>query len=358
LYGSTNLGFTATYTGFVTGENSSVLTGTLSVSTTADVNSPVGSYPITPSGQSAPNYTVQYAAGTLSVTPAPLIAAASDATRPYGQPNPQFKATFTGFVNGQNVNVLGGTLSLTTTAQVNSLPGDYPIVPGGVVAANYSITFSNGTLTITPTNEYLVITIGSTNVQRGGSASVPIYVAQNGGVTNLKFTIDWPAKHLSNAVVVDTAPSVATCSLQNQGTNLVFVMQTVAGQMLQATQQVAQLSFLAITNQNPILLPLPIEQLTAAKPDGSVYTNYFTPTANIAVIGGEPFLWSSLAPDRSRNLTLYGFLGVSYQLQYSTNLGSPVAWTPAWNYVQTNVAITIPVDSVHPGIFYRLFTTP
>ncbi len=355
-YGSTNPGFTVTYTGFVSGENSSLLTGTLTVSTTADVNSPVGNYPITALGQSALNYTVHYAAGTLTVTPAPLIASANDAARPYGQPNPQFTATFTGFVNGQNVSALGGTLSLTTTAQVNSSPGDYPIVPGGVVSANYSITFSNGTLTIAPTNEYLVITIGSTNVQRGGSASVPIYVAANGGVTNLKFTIDWPAGHLSNAVLVDTAPATATCSLQNQGTNLVFVLQTVAGQTLLATQQVAQLSFLAISNQNPILLPLPIKQITGAKPDGSVYTNYFAPTANITVIGGEPFLWASLAPDLSRNLTLYGFLGVSYQLQSSTNTASPVAWTPMWNYVQTNVAITIPVDSVHRDIFYRLFT--
>jgi hypothetical protein len=292
------------------------------------------------------------------VTPAPLIAAANDTARPYGQPNPQFTATFTGFVNGQNVSALGGTLSLTTTAQVNSSPGDYPIVPGGVTSANYSITFSNGTLTITPTNEYLIITIGSTNVQRGQTASVPLYVAANGGVTNLNFTLDWPASHLTNAVVVDTAPSVATCTMKDQGTNLVFIMQTVAGQTLQATQQFAQLSFLAISNQNPVLLPLPIQQVTAAKPDGSVYTNYFTPTANITVIGGEPFLWASQAPDLSRSLTLYGFLGVSYQLQSSTNLGSTAAWTPMWNYVQTNVAITIPVDSTHRGIFYRLFTTP
>jgi hypothetical protein len=355
LYGSANPSFTATYTGFVGGDNSSLLTGVLSFSTTADINSPVGSYPIMLSGQSAPNYTIQYVAGTLTVSPAPLLVAADDATRPYGTPNPQFTAKITGFVNGQNANVLGGTLTLTTTAQVNSTPGDYLIVPGGLFSANYSITFANGTLTITPANEYLAITIGSTNVQPGKSTAVPIYLASSSGVTNLAFNITWPAGHLANAALVATGPAMATCSLQDQGTNLVFAMQTVAGQTLQGTQQLAQLSLLAVSNQLPALYPLPVGQTSAAKPDGSLYTNCITPTATVAVVAGEPFLWATFAPDSSRNLTLYGLLGVTYQLQFCTNLALPSNWTPTWTYVQTNSAITIPVDPVAPTKFYRLF---
>jgi hypothetical protein len=355
LYGSANPGFTVNYTGFVSGENPSLVTGTLSFSTTADINSPVGSYPITPSGQSAPNYTVQYASGTLSVTPAPLSVAANNATRSYGMPNPQFTVTFSGFVNGENGSVLGGTLTLTTTAQANSMPGDYPIVPGGVSSANYSIAFVNGTLTITPASEYLVITVGSTNVARGKSAAVPIYLASSGGVTNLTMNIIWPASHLSNAALVATGPAMVTCSLQDQVTNLVFSMQTIAGQVLQGTQQLAQLSFLAISNQNPVTLQLPVNTLAADKPDGSLYTNCIAPAATVAVTGGEPFLWASLAPDSSRSLTLYGLVGLSYQLQSATNLGAPTLWTPEWTYVQTNSAITIGVGSTNRVIFYRLF---
>ena len=60
LYGQNNPVFTASYTGFVNGENISVLTGTLTGSTAADTNSPVGSYPISVSGQSASNYTLRF----------------------------------------------------------------------------------------------------------------------------------------------------------------------------------------------------------------------------------------------------------------------------------------------------------
>src|SRR5262249_43758619 len=181
-------------------------------------------------------YTIQYLPGTLNITPAPLMVTAGNATRPYGMPNPQFTATITGFVNGQNNSVLSGTLTLTTTAQVDSGPGDYPIVPSGLSSANYSITFVNGTLTITPADDYLAVTVGSTNVQRGRSAAVPIYLASSSGVTNLTLNIAWPASRLSNAALDATGPAMATCSLQDQGTNLVFVMETVAGQVLQGTQ--------------------------------------------------------------------------------------------------------------------------
>jgi hypothetical protein len=63
--------FTASYSGFVLGEGPSVLNGVLSCTTTAVLNSPVGGYPITCSGQSSPNYAITYVAGTLHVIFAP-----------------------------------------------------------------------------------------------------------------------------------------------------------------------------------------------------------------------------------------------------------------------------------------------
>jgi hypothetical protein len=63
--------FTATYSGFVLGEGPSALSGTLSCTTTAVTNSPVGGYPITCSGQTSTNYAITYVAGTLHVIFAP-----------------------------------------------------------------------------------------------------------------------------------------------------------------------------------------------------------------------------------------------------------------------------------------------
>jgi hypothetical protein len=63
--------FTAAYSGFVLAEGPGALSGTLSCTTTAVTNSPVGGYPITCSGQTSTNYAITYVAGTLHVIFAP-----------------------------------------------------------------------------------------------------------------------------------------------------------------------------------------------------------------------------------------------------------------------------------------------
>lgn len=59
--------FTATYSGFLNNEGQGNLTGTLSCTSTATTSSPVGSYPVTCSGQSSTNYSITYVAGTLKI---------------------------------------------------------------------------------------------------------------------------------------------------------------------------------------------------------------------------------------------------------------------------------------------------
>lgn len=70
--GATNPLFTATTTGFVAGENGSVLGGQLSFNTPATQTSPAGIYGITPSGLSATNYAFQYVDGHLTIVPTGL----------------------------------------------------------------------------------------------------------------------------------------------------------------------------------------------------------------------------------------------------------------------------------------------
>jgi len=63
-----NPAFAVTYSGFVSGDGPSSLSGTLTCTTTANQFSPVGNYPITCSGLSSPNYTIVYEPGTLTIT--------------------------------------------------------------------------------------------------------------------------------------------------------------------------------------------------------------------------------------------------------------------------------------------------
>lgn len=101
---------------------------------------------------------------TFTVNPAVLTVAAQPAGKTYGQPNPAFTYTMTGFVGSDNQgNSTAGAPSLTTTATQNSPVGSYTITValGTLGATNYTFTFVNSTLTITKANASVTPTAAS-----------------------------------------------------------------------------------------------------------------------------------------------------------------------------------------------------
>jgi hypothetical protein len=73
VYGSPFPTLTASYSGFVNGNTAASLTTPATLTTTATAGSPVGSYPIQPSGAVDANYTITYVAGTFTITPLAVI---------------------------------------------------------------------------------------------------------------------------------------------------------------------------------------------------------------------------------------------------------------------------------------------
>jgi CSLREA domain-containing protein len=111
-----------------------------------------GSYTVLAAFAGSADYSAGSALANFSVGQATLTVTADDATRVYGQANPAFTDTISGFVNGDTSAVVSGSASLTTTATTTSPPGTYPIVaaPGTLSAVNYTFAFVNGTLTVYP----------------------------------------------------------------------------------------------------------------------------------------------------------------------------------------------------------------
>src|SRR5208282_457932 len=145
--------FTASYSGFVNGDTTAVLSGAPSLTTAATATSPAGSYTITAAvgTLSTANYTFTgFASGTLTVGKATLTVTANNAVSTYGQTPTGFTASYSGFVNGDTAAVLSGSPSLTTAATATSPPGSYTITAalGTLSATNYSFSFSSGTLTV------------------------------------------------------------------------------------------------------------------------------------------------------------------------------------------------------------------
>ena len=111
--------------------------------------------------KNAGNYTVYYTvtkknfdtisgSATVAITPAQLTVTAESRNVTYKDEPPVYSSTFEGFVNGENTEVLGGTLSYECAYAAGSDVDEYEIIPSGLIAenGNYVITYQPGKLTV------------------------------------------------------------------------------------------------------------------------------------------------------------------------------------------------------------------
>lgn len=95
-------------------------------------------------------YDISYADTTLTIDKAALTVTANDASKTYD--GLAFTGgngvSYSGFVNGEDVGVLGGALVYGGSAQGAVNTGSYAISSHGLTSGNYAITFVDGTLTI------------------------------------------------------------------------------------------------------------------------------------------------------------------------------------------------------------------
>ncbi len=145
-YGLANPTFTITYSGFVNGDNVSSITPPVA-GTVATQTSNVNSYPITLSGGTSANYNFVFQTGTLTINISPLTARVDDKSKTYGQANPAFTITYSGFLNADNVSSITEPV-VSTSATATSAVGSYPLTLAGGSAVNYGLILQNGTLTI------------------------------------------------------------------------------------------------------------------------------------------------------------------------------------------------------------------
>ncbi|HET6559600.1 MAG TPA: MBG domain-containing protein [Prolixibacteraceae bacterium] len=147
-YGAVNPSFTIDYTGFVNGEAKDFIDLLPTVSCTADQNSNAGSYPIVVSGGSDNNYQLNYENGSLTINKRKLTAKAENSSRKYGEKNPLFAVSYTGFINNETIGVIDQLPTAGTTATLTSAAGTYDITAAAGEDNNYDFDYQKGTLTI------------------------------------------------------------------------------------------------------------------------------------------------------------------------------------------------------------------
>ena len=189
-YGDANPTFEYTATG-------GTLSGKPEISCEATAKSPVGTYPIVIKQGSVTNGDVTYVNGTLTITKAPLTVSGGTYTMKQGEQLPTFKATYSGWKNGDTEAALTKKPTLTTTATSASPVGDYAVTVSGAEAQNYDIKYVNGTLTVTkpdPKPGTAKLSIESFTIAKGGEAEMLIDVVNpDNEVTLVQFDLKLPA---------------------------------------------------------------------------------------------------------------------------------------------------------------------
>ena len=143
--GAWNGGNGVSYSGFVNGEDASVLDGSLNYGGSAQGAVNAGEYALAASGPTSGNYDISFVDGTLTIDKAPLTVTANSATVTYNGSEQRVGGfTASGFVGGEDESVLDG---VTTIGGTGTNAGTYAHTAGGS-DENYELSFVAGSMTI------------------------------------------------------------------------------------------------------------------------------------------------------------------------------------------------------------------
>jgi len=187
VYGAENPTFTSVISGMVNSETvATACSGTPAYTCTAIGTSPVGTpVAITPTlgTLTSANYNFTFVDGELTITKAELTVTADPKTKVYGEANPTFTGTITGFANSETESVINGNAVYTCAATETTNVGTVDIITDvtGMTANNYTFTGVNSTLTITKATA--TITISNTEQAYDGTAKPVTVVTDPEGLT-------------------------------------------------------------------------------------------------------------------------------------------------------------------------------
>ena len=115
----------------------------------------VGSYEIAQGSlNGGDDYEIEgFKTAALAITPAPLVITPEDKTKKQSTANPAFTFRYDGLTEGDQPSNLDVQPTATAGATKGSPIGYYDIEASGAASGNYTISYANGKLTVTPAND-------------------------------------------------------------------------------------------------------------------------------------------------------------------------------------------------------------
>ena len=116
----------------------------------------------------------------VTVVKIPLTAHVANTTKVYGDANPEFNITYSGFRDGDSEVDFSVPASISTIVDNSSKVGKYDIVASGAVSDKYEISYIPGTLTVTKAP----LSISAGNYTKKQGDAMPVFKASYAGFKN------------------------------------------------------------------------------------------------------------------------------------------------------------------------------
>ena len=369
--------------------NDSVTNVTLT-SSGSSTNATVGTYAIAPSnalGLGLTNYSLAYSNGLLTVDAKGLLIVAADTNKTYGVELLPTLYSVVGLTNNDSVT----NVTLTSTGSpTNATIGSYPILPGSALGAgltNYSITLSNGTMTVDAAT--LTITALDTNKAVGvtlvfaGTEFTTIGLTNSDSVT----TATLASAGSGAGAAAGTYPITITNALGNGLTN--YLISYVTGTLTATnagvhfmitsvvfTNDVATVTWNSTSNVSYVLQykdnlidPTWIDSTFAVLAtgeststtntlDGAPQRFYRIRTATVVAPVPAPLIQSLIVDGTNAIVTWTSVSNATYQLQFRASLDQG-NWTPVVPSVMATGASTSLTNDMGSDSqrFYRVQAT-
>jgi hypothetical protein len=189
-------------------------------------------------------------------------------------------------------------------------------------------------------------------MQVGTTSSVPLNLVSSVALTNLSFSVVYPASRFTNWVEAVSNSAIGTTIVQTvAGPKTQFGFEAQPGQTFQAPALIGAIYFTALPGDSGFV-PLGIANVAATEQGGALAGNTSGQGGQVVLIGPQPLLEAWIGSNSTRMITIYGNPGTNYQLAYATNLVVP-DWQPVWTVPMTNLFESLPINQAAPQIFYR-----
>jgi len=223
------------------------------------------------------------------------------------------------------------------------------VTDNGVPPLSASTTFR---VAVRDTQGDFALRLGTTNVLRGGSASIPVDLETPLELRALRFGLSVPVTALEALQLVPIAVELGTATVVPDGPGHSRLEFTAAnGATFLGAQRLAQLGFTAPAGDESVALRLAPESVEAVRVDGVVITRPRVVPGRVFVLGDAPLL-DLVVRGATAEIHVYGRADLRYEVEPTAALEPGATWVSEGAHTSTGDVWVIPFTPAPSGDGY------